>query len=332
VLASRRSRYADHAARPRVAAPFGRSRPVQQLRSELQRLAALPQALLLIGESGTEPELLARFVHESGPRGAQPFIALSGRGLRDDQALAALDGSANGAPGLLEQARGGTLYLGNIEELPEAAARWLGSVLESGQMQRRDGNGSERLDVRMIACARPGVESRVGQGALTRDLYAQAAALVLRVPSLREYAEDVPDLLRHCIDELTESEQLRFRRVSVAAQNRLRNYPWPDNQRELRNLVRRLLQRGGAEEISLEEVEHELTAQAPIDAPLVQQDLLALPMREAREHFERAYLQQQLQLCNGKVGQLAKRVGMERTHLYRKLRSLGIEISQSAED
>jgi len=331
-LASRRSRYADPATRPRVAAPFGRSRPVQQLRSELQRLAGLPQALLLIGESGTEPELLARFVHESGPRGAQPFIALSGRGLRDDQALAALDGSANGAPGLLEQARGGTLYLGNIEELSETAARWLSSVLESGQLQRRDGSGSERLDVRMIACARPGIEGRVGQGALTRDLYAQAAALVLRVPSLREYAEDVPDLLRHCIDELTESEQLRFRRTSVAAQNRLRNYPWPDNQRELRNLVRRLLQRGGAEEISLEEVEHELTAQAPIDAPLVQQDLLALPMREAREHFERAYLQQQLQLCNGKVGQLAKRVGMERTHLYRKLRSLGIEISQSAED
>ena len=83
---------------------------------------------------------------------------------------------------------------------------------------------------------------------------------------------------------------------------------------------------------SLEEVERELAAQAPIDAPLVKQDLLALPMREAREHFERAYLQQQLQLCGGKVGQLAKRVGMERTHLYRKLRSLGIEISHGAED
>ena len=93
-----------------------------------------------------------------------------------------------------------------------------------------------------------------------------------------------------------------------------------------------LLLRGGPEEITLEEVERELAAQAPIDAPLVKQDLLSLPMREAREHFERAYLQQQLQLCGGKVGQLAKRVGMERTHLYRKLRSLGVDFRQSVDD
>jgi two-component system, NtrC family, nitrogen regulation response regulator NtrX len=185
----------------------------------------------------------------------------------------------------------------------------------------------------VIATALPGVESRAGKaGSISRELYAQIAVLPLRVPPLREYAEDVPELLRQCTDQLTESEQLQFRRCSVAAQNRLRNYPWPDNLRELRNLLRRLLLRGGPEEISLEEVEGELTAQAPIDAPLVKQDLLALPMREAREHFERAYLQQQLQLCAGKVGLLAKRVGMERTHLYRKLRSLGIEISHATEE
>ena len=166
----------------------------------------------------------------------------------------------------------------------------------------------------------------------TRDLYAQLSVLPLRVPPLREYAEDVPDLLRQYVDQLTESERLRFRRFSVAAQNRLRNYPWPDNVRELRNLLRRLLLRGGPEEISLEEVERELSAQTPADEPLVKHDLLALPLREAREHFERAYLQQQLQLCNGKVGLLAKRVDMERTHLYRKLRSLGIEIGHGAED
>jgi DNA-binding NtrC family response regulator len=190
-----------------------------------------------------------------------------------------------------------------------------------------------KFDARVIATALPGIESRAGKGAsISRELYAQIAVLPLRVPPLREYAEDVPELLRQCTDQLTEGEQLHFRRCSVAAQNRLRNYPWPDNLRELRNLLRRLLLRGGPEEISLEEVERELAAQAPIDAPLVQQDLLALPMREAREHFERAYLQQQLQLCAGKVGLLAKRVGMERTHLYRKLRSLGIEISHAAEE
>jgi DNA-binding NtrC family response regulator len=125
---------------------------------------------------------------------------------------------------------------------------------------------------------------------------------------------------------------LTFRRFSVAAQNRLRNYPWPENVHELKNLVRRLLLSGSDKDISLDEVEAEISTAAPVDEPLVKQDLLALPLREAREQFERAYLQQQLVLCQGKVGQLAKRVGMERTHLYRKLRSLGIDFKAVGSD
>jgi DNA-binding NtrC family response regulator len=142
----------------------------------------------------------------------------------------------------------------------------------------------------------------------------------------------VPELLRYHVDLLVDAENLPFRRFSVAAQNRLRNYPWPGNVRELRNLVKRLLILGGAEEISLAEVEAQLATSPAEGEPLVKQDLLAMPLREAREHFERAYLQQQLLLCGGKVGQLAKRVGMERTHLYRKLRSLGVDFRQSLTD
>ena len=158
------------------------------------------------------------------------------------------------------------------------------------------------------------------------------SVVVLRVPPLREYPEDVPELLRFYVDQFVDSEQLVFRRFGIAAQNRLRNYPWPGNVRELKNLVRRMLILGGAEEISLAEVEAHLNASGQGDEPLIKQDLLAMPLREAREHFERAYLQQQLLLCNGKVGQLAKRVGMERTHLYRKLRSLGVDFRQTSSD
>jgi DNA-binding NtrC family response regulator len=205
-------------------------------------------------------------------------------------------------------------------------------VLESGRFLPGGSADPMPLETRIIASARPAIMSRVMTEEFRRDLYAQLSVLLVRVPALRDYAEDVPELLRHTVDVLTETEGLHFRRFSVAAQNRLRNYPWPDNVRELRNLTRRFLLNAGSEEIALEEVERELSAQTLADEPLVKHDLLALPLREAREHFERAYLQQQLMLCNGKVGLLAKRVDMERTHLYRKLRSLGIEIGHGVEE
>ena len=317
------------------AAPIGRSRTIAQLRTELTRLAAYSAPLLLLGESGTDREALARFVHHSGPTAAGPFITLDCRTLREDTAAATLFGS--GAPGagagLFEQARKGTLFLGDVEDVPQATQRLLSGVLESGRFTHAGGNAdSIAMETRIVTSARPGIVSRVVSEEFRRDLYAQLSVLLVRVPALRDYAEDVPELLRHYVDTLTETEGLRFRRFSVAAQNRLRNYPWPDNVRELRNLTRRFLLNAGGEEIALEEVERELSAQTPADEPLVKHDLLALPLREAREHFERAYLQQQLLLCSGKVGQLAKRVGMERTHLYRKLRSLGVDFRNVSDD
>lgn len=314
------------------AAPLGRSRAITQLRTELTRLAAYTAPLLLLGESGTERELLARFVHQSSASFAGPFVMLDSRTLREDSAAATLLGVDASQPGLLDQARDGTLFLSDIEDLPESTQRLLSGLLENGRFVRNGGGDAVPLETRIISCARPGIVSRVLSEGFRRDLYAHLSVLLVRVPALRDYAEDVPELLRHYVDLLTETEGLRFRRFSVAAQNRLRNYPWPDNVRELRHLTRRFLLNEGTEEISLEEVERELSAQTPLDEPLVKHDLLALPLREAREQFERAYLQQQLLLCNGKVGLLAKRVDMERTHLYRKLRSLGIDIGHGAEE
>src|SRR5262249_3524901 len=153
---------------------------------------------------------------------------------------------------------------------------------------------------RVLSSAQPGIEGRAGQeGAVRRDLLTHLNRLIVRVPPLRDYAEDIPELLKHAVDRIVDAEGLPFRRFGVAAQNRLRNYPWPDNLRELDNLVRRMLIQGGSEDIGLPEIERELAIQAPPDTPLVKQDLLALPLREAREQFERAYLQQQLLLCNG---------------------------------
>jgi DNA-binding NtrC family response regulator len=253
--------------------------------------------------------------------------------LRGDGVEQALFGSeVNGqvTAGVLERAAAGTLFINELEDLPVQAQRALLGTLESGQFTRVGGHAPVPLKARIVSSSRPGIESR--SDGFRRDLLAHLNTLLIRVPPLREYTEDVPDLLRHYVDRLVDGEGLQFRKFSVAAQNRLRNYPWPDNVRELKNLVQRLLLQGGGEEIRLEEIERELAAQAPTAEPLVKQDLLALPLREAREQFERAYLQQQLLLCNGKVGQLAKRVGMERTHLYRKLRSLGVDFRNISDE
>jgi DNA-binding NtrC family response regulator len=317
---------------PPLIAPVGRSRLMRDLREKVKQIAPHDAPVLVLGEPGTGREAFARYIHALSSRSSGPIVSLSAGAVTEDNAEEVLLGAENEsgvAAGLLEQAQGGVLFINGLEDLPQGAQRLLLAVFESGTFQRKGGRGTPlRFDVRILSSAQPGFETR-GPVPFRLDLLSNLNVLTLRVPPLREYAEDVPELLRYYVDRLVDDERLPFRRFGVAAQNRLRNYPWPGNIRELKNLVQRLLIQGGPEEIRLEEIEREISSQSPVDEPLVKQDLLALPLREAREHFERAYLTQQLQLCNGKVGQLAKRVGMERTHLYRKLRSLGVDFRQA---
>jgi DNA-binding NtrC family response regulator len=333
--AGKRRRQSGKLLAPQLLAPVGKSKIMQQLRAELQQVAGNPSSVLLVGEPGSGREAFARYIHERSSRAGAPFVALVASSLREadaDSRLFGREGADGIHPGVLEEAADGTLFIHEIEDLPSGVQRLLVGVLESGRFTRLGGTEQVELRARVLSSAQPGVENRAGPEGFRRDLLAHLNMLIVRTPPLRDYAEDVPELLRHYVDRLVDAEGLPFRRFSVAAQNRLRNYPWPDNVRELKNLVHRLLIQKGPEEIRLEEIERELAVQAPPGEPLVKQDLLALPLREAREQFERAYLQQQLLLCNGKVGQLAKRVGMERTHLYRKLRSLGVDFRSISED
>jgi two-component system, NtrC family, nitrogen regulation response regulator NtrX len=330
--AGRRRRQAQRTLIPPLVAPVGKSRLMQKLREQVQQVAGHDAPVLLIGEPGTGREAFSRYMHSLGPRSGGPFVSVSCASLDDATAAAKLRGSGGGKvePGYYEQAAGGTLFLGGIEDLSAAAQRILLADLEQGGWQSEGGGDRRTFNMRLCAGAAPGHDSQAA--GLRRELLAHLEVITIRIPPLREYAEDVPDLLRHYVDRLVDEEGMPFRRFSVAAQNRLRNYPWPGNVRELRNLVQRVLIIGGTEEIGLDEIEQQLVTQQSPDEPLVKQDLLALPLREAREQFERAYLLQQLMLCNGKVGLLAKRVGMERTHLYRKLRSLGVDFRQITED
>ncbi len=321
---------------PSLLAPVGRSKVMQSLRDQVQQYANHDSSVLLIGEPGTGRGAFARYIHALSDRAEGPLVNLLSASLTESNAEEQLFGAeTNGEVhnGYFERAKNGTLIIDELTDLNELAQKLIMSALEQGEFVRRGGHEAIKVQTRVLATAKSEYESKVEDGSLRRELVSDLNILSLRVPPLREYAEDVPELLSYYVDKLVDGEGLSFRRVGVAAQNRLRNYPWPDNVRELKNLVRRLLITGSDEEISLEEVEKEIDAAAHSDEPLVKQDLLSLPLREAREQFERAYLQQQLVLCDGKVGKLAKRVGMERTHLYRKLRSLGVDFrSVSAEE
>jgi DNA-binding NtrC family response regulator len=321
---------------PSALAPVGRSALMQGLRERVQQFARHDGSVLISGEAGTGRGAFARYMHGLSDRAHEPLTILTAASITDancEEQLLGAEQAGEVIAGAFERASGGTLVIDELADLGPKAQKVLFGILESGSFTPVGGRNPVKINARVVATVGADYEARVDAGELRRDLVSSLGELKLRVPPLREYAEDVPELLNYYVDKLVDAEGLTFRRFSVAAQNRLRNYPWPENVHELKNLVRRLLLPGRDEDISLEEVEAEISSAGPIDEPLVKQDLLALPLREAREHFERAYLQQQLVLCEGKVGQLAKRVGMERTHLYRKLRSLGIDFkSVSADD
>ncbi len=314
---------------PPLVEPVGKSQVMQELRERVRQAAPHDAPVLMIGEAGTGREAFARYLHSMSPRATGPFVDVICSALTDDNVEELLLGSEQGEevrPGYLEQAQGGILFLNEIGDLSARAQQVLLSALEQSGFIRVGGREVVPYEVMFISAGQPGFE-RAGKG-FRQDLLDHLSVVQIRIPPLREYSEDVPDLLRYYVDVLVDTSNAPFRRFSVAAQNRLRNYPWPGNIRNLKNMVHRLLIQGGDDTISLEEVEGALATETPAEGPLVKQDLLSLPLREAREQFERAYLKQQLALCDGKVGKLAERVGMERTHLYRKLKSLKVEFGR----
>jgi two-component system nitrogen regulation response regulator NtrX len=332
--AGRRKRLSARTQGSALAVPIGKSKITQMLREQVQQAASSSSPVLFVGELGSGREAYARYLHSLSARSPKPFFTVVAASLGPDPAAALFGSERDGKvePGAFDQATGGSLYISGLEDLNTNAQRALLGAIEQNGYTRVGGRQRLNLNVRWISSAQEGFEAHASEEPFRRDLLAHLSVITLRVPPLRDYAEDVPDLLRYYVDRLVDEQHLPLRRFSVAAQNRLRNYPWPGNVGELKNLVQRVLILGAGEEIRLEEIERELAVKMAVDEPLVKQDLLALPLREAREQFERAYLQQQLLLCNGKVGQLAKRVGMERTHLYRKLRALGVDFRQLGED
>jgi two-component system nitrogen regulation response regulator NtrX len=311
--------------------PVGSSPAMQTLRSQLDRLVAQPAPLLLRGESGGGKEGVARWLHGRGPRRDGPFVVLSPSNLAIEGAAAVLLGSETAgdvSPGLIERAHGGALYIDEFAELDADCQALIASTLGRGELVRVGGREAIPFDVRVIAASSSPLETRLDAGSLREDLFFLLNVVSVNVPPLRERSEDLPELLAYYGDFYASRDRLPYRRFGVATQNRLRQHTWPGNLRELRNLVQRVLLLGGGDEVSLAEIESALVATpASTRSAVVPQGIdFGKPLREAREDFERVYLQHKLREAGGSVGRLAGLCGLERTHLYRKLKDLGIEV------
>jgi DNA-binding NtrC family response regulator len=319
---------------PPLAEPFGNSPEMQLLLQRAEQAARHDSPVLITGETGSGRERLAAFIHQhSGRRG--DWQIMDHCQMRGPRARAYLLGekSADGStPGLLARAADGTLYVPDIQALDEPAQELLNMVLESGSYTPEGDSEPQPLKLRLIASSCTDVEECLRDGQLLEPLYYRVNVLPLAVPPLRSRTEDVPELVRHYAEWFPNQQRLPYRHFSVAALNRLRNHSWPGNLRELRNLVQRLLILGGDGEVTAQEVELALqqgTAEAA-ERPAARPGSFDLPLRQAREQFEREYLEYQLRKAGGSVGKLSDSVGMERTHLYRKLRALGIDPKATA--
>lgn len=307
--------------------PIGKSATMAHLREQIKRIAGHETWVLITGEPGSGIRVIANYLHRCSNHREQPFIELSVASLSKENAAIELFGSeVNGKInyGLLEQASGGILFLHDIGDMDLTTQAKLLSALETKSFQRIGGEEPVNLYVRVIAASHYDLEALVAEGKFRKDLYYRLNVVPIQSPPLREHREDVPELLNYYINYFVDQDKLPYRKFTLAAQNCLRNYPWPGNIRELMNLVQRLLIISAGSEITLDEVEAALGAQTMASSP----DLptgFDLPLREAREKFEREYLEHQLREAGGSVGKVAQTIGLERTHLYRKIRALGID-------
>ena len=317
-----------------VSEPAGKSEVMQALRDQARKIAQHKTWVLITGEPGAGKEVVARYIHAHSPLRDKPFVEVAVGSMSAEHSAAELFGSEDGERivyGRLEQANGGTLLLANIADMDLQTQSRLLSVFQTHSFLRMGGTEPVPVDIRVIATTARDLEQEVREGRFRGDLYYHLNVVPLTMPPLRAHPSDVPELLNFYVDRFVMQENLPYREFSIAAQNRLRHYSWPGNTRELKNLVQRLLILGQGPVIDIDEVEGalqhysevvEATGSSSATLPL------DLPLREAREQFEKVYLEHQLQEVGGSVGKLAKRVGMERTHLYRKLRALGIEFKK----
>src|SRR5216683_543104 len=318
---------------PHPAMLIGASGVMQHLRQTIEKVAPTNSRILIVGPSGAGKELTARTIHALSSRAASPFVVINAAAITPERMEIELfgteqvDGRARKI-GALEEAHGGTLFIDEIADMPRETQNKILRVLVDQTFQRSGGTSKVHVDVRIISSTARNLEEEIAEGRFREDLYHRLSVVPIRVPPLSERREDIPELIDYFMDQISATTGLPKRQIGQDAMAVLQSHVWPGNVRQLRNNVERvmILAGGGPEVIiTADMLPQDVGSMVPaMPTSNNGEHIMGLPLREAREVFERDYLIAQISRFSGNISRTAEFVGMERSALHRKLKALGV--------
>jgi two-component system nitrogen regulation response regulator NtrX len=319
---------------PYSATLVGGSGAISHLRQTIDKVAPTNSRILIVGPSGAGKELTARTIHALSTRAEAPFIVINAAAITPERMEVELFGieQSNGDQarkvGALEEAHGGTLFIDEIGDMPRETQNKILRVLVDQTFQRVGGTNKVEVNVRIITSTARNLEEEIAAGRFREDLFHRLSVVPIRVPPLAERRDDVPELVEHFMDQISQATGLPRRRIGTDAMAVLQTHDWPGNVRQLRNNVERLMILAGGDAdavISADMLPQDVGAMVPAMPKGGGEQLMGMPLREAREAFEREYLRAQISRFGGNISRTAEFVGMERSALHRKLKALGMD-------
>jgi len=314
---------------------LGDSAAFRSLKGQLDKVTRSNGRVMLTGAPGAGKEIAARYIHGQSNRAEAPFVTVASAAIepeRMEEVLFGWESPERGIEkGLLEQANGGVIYFDEVADMPLGTQSKILRVLVDQQFTRVGGAGKLQVDLRVISSTTRDLGELIKMGGFRQELYHRLNVVPIHVPSLEERREDIPMLAEHFIAQLNRSQGLPLRKLADDARAMLQTMNWPGNVRQLKNVVERVLILGETTElISARELPSGDEPQGEEGRVVLGSALATLPLREARELFEREYLLTQINRFGGNISRTASFVGMERSALHRKLKSLGVTTANKA--